>query len=205
MPSVSIIMNCYNGEKYLAEALKSVLNQTLKDWELIFIDNCSSDQSKNILEKFSDTRIRYFNTKSPIKLGAARKFGIDQAKSDWIGFLDTDDLWESTKLEKQLEVLKSDKFAICYGGVREITSVGGVIRNYFPKNDEANLSSQLKQFDINMVTPLISRSFLQHHGLNFNEDIFASEEYNLFLRILAKGKAIVIPEILGVGAFMLTP
>ena len=121
MPSVSILMNCLNGEKYLKQAIKSVLDQTFQDWELLFVDNCSSDRSREIILDVDDQRIKYFNTQQKIKLGAARKFGVNQAKANWIGFLDTDDLWEPDKLHRQLHHLKDGKYAMCYGGVREIT------------------------------------------------------------------------------------
>ena len=197
MPSVSILMNCLNGEKYLKQAIKSVLDQTFQDWELLFVDNCSSDRSREIILDVDDQRIKYFNTQQKIKLGAARKFGVNQAKANWIGFLDTDDLWEPDKLHRQLHHLKDGKYAMCYGGVREITEHGEIIRDYYPEKEKANISSQLRQYDINLVTPLVSRKFLSLNNLNFNENIYASEEYNLFLRILAKGKAVVLPEILG--------
>ena len=190
-------MNCLNGEKYLNQAIQSVLDQSFRDWELLFIDNCSSDRSKEIVHNIGDHRIRYFTTQKKLTLGAARKFGVDRAEADWIGFLDTDDLWEPEKLDKQLYYLKTGKYAMCYGGVREITEQGQLIRDYFPEKETANISSQLRQYDINLVTPLISRNFINSHSLNFNEKIYASEEYNLFLRILTKGKAIVLPDILG--------
>ena len=69
---VSIIMNCYNGENYLDESLNSAINQTYKNWELIFYDNCSTDKSVTILEKYKDKRIKYFKSKK-INLGLARK------------------------------------------------------------------------------------------------------------------------------------
>ena len=67
-PLVSIIMNCHNGEKFLTESLKSVKNQTYKNWELIFYDNCSTDKSKNIIKNFSDKRVRYFKSQKILKL-----------------------------------------------------------------------------------------------------------------------------------------
>ena len=70
---VSIIMNCYNGENYLDESLNSVINQTYKNWELIFYDNCSTDKSVTILEKYKDKRIKYFKSKKKINLGLAKK------------------------------------------------------------------------------------------------------------------------------------
>ena len=96
-------MNCYNGENYLNESLDSVINQTYKNWELIFYDNCSTDKSVTILEKYKDKRIKYFKSKKKISLGLARKKALSKAKGDFIAFLDTDDIWKKDKLNKQLK------------------------------------------------------------------------------------------------------
>ena len=103
---VSIIMPAYNAEKYIEEAIYSVLAQTHKEWELIIIDDCSSDNTEQIVLKYvsKDTRIRYL--KNPVNLGVSksRNLGIKKSKNDWIAFLDSDDCWENDKLEKQLKL-----------------------------------------------------------------------------------------------------
>ena len=91
---VSVIMNCYNGENYLVESLNSVINQTYKNWELIFYDNCSNDKSAIILKKYNDRRIKYFKSKKKLNLGLARKKALSKAKGDFVAFLDTDDIWK---------------------------------------------------------------------------------------------------------------
>ena len=85
-PLVSIIMNCHNGEKFLTESLKSVKNQTYKNWELIFYDNCSTDKSKNIIKNFSDKRVRYFKSQKILKLYHARNKAIEKSKGKYICF-----------------------------------------------------------------------------------------------------------------------
>ena len=103
---VSIIMNCYNGENFLNESLSSVKNQNYKNWELIFFDNCSTDKSKDILNKFNDKRIKYFRSKKKINLGLARKMALSKAKGYYIAFLDVDDVWKKNKLNIQIKYLK---------------------------------------------------------------------------------------------------
>ncbi len=193
----SIIMNCYNGEKYLDEAIESILGQTYKNWELIFVDNCSTDGSAKIFKNYSDDRFKYIKTETNMCLGAARDFGMQHAGGDWIAFLDTDDIWYTNKLEVQSIHISNHTCVLCYAGINEIDHSGKVIRKYIPKNENANLSKQLVHFDINMVTPIISRSFLNKFKISFNPQIEASEEYNLFLRILAKGNGSVIEKVLG--------
>ena len=84
---VSVIMNCRNGEKYLNESLATVLNQTFLNWELIFVDNMSDDQSKKIFFQHQDKRLKYFNTNSNLNLGAARQFALDKCEGEFVAFL----------------------------------------------------------------------------------------------------------------------
>ena len=102
-------MNCRNGEKYLNESLASVLNQTFLNWELIFVDNMSDDQSKKIFFQHQDERLKYFYTNSNLNLGAARQFALDKCQGEFIAFLDTDDLWERQKLENQIKYFTDPK------------------------------------------------------------------------------------------------
>ena len=105
-PLVTVIMNCHNGQEFLDESLKSLLEQSYNNWELIFWDNCSTDNSKKILQSFSDDRIKYFKSDKFTSLYEARNNAVEKASGKYVGFLDTDDLWESSKIEKQLNYLK---------------------------------------------------------------------------------------------------
>ena len=107
-------MNCRNGERYLTQSIKSIINQTFKNWELIFFDNQSSDNSKKILKSFKDKRIKYLKSKKILNLYNARNQAINHAKGKYITFLDTDDLWTKDKLNKQFEFLKKIKILIFY-------------------------------------------------------------------------------------------
>ena len=103
---VSIITNCYNGEKYLSESIQSVLDQSYSNWELILWDNQSTDSSAKIIQSFDDERIHYFYAEEHTGLGEARSSALVQAKGKWIGFLDVDDLWFPEKLTRQMEVIQ---------------------------------------------------------------------------------------------------
>ena len=98
-PLVSVIMNCYNGEMYLREALDSVLSQTYTNWELIFWDNQSSDKSETIFLSYDDSRLIYFYAPQHTNLGKARTLAIEKTRGQWIAFLDVDDLWFPEKLD----------------------------------------------------------------------------------------------------------
>ena len=108
-PLISVIINCYNGEKYLARAINSVLNQSYKNLEIIFWDNLSKDNSKKILKSFKDKRIKYHKTKKFTKLYEARNLALKKTKGEFVAFLDVDDFWSSLKLEKQIKIFYSNK------------------------------------------------------------------------------------------------
>ena len=98
---ISIVMNCYNGESFLKQALESIFNQTYQNWELIFWDNKSQDNSKKILDNYSDNRIKYFISDNHTSQYEARKRAVKNCSGELIAFLDVDDWWDVSKLEKQ--------------------------------------------------------------------------------------------------------
>ena len=113
-PIVSIIMNCHNGQKFLSDAIQSVINQSFENWELVFYDNFSKDKSYTILKKFKDKRIKYYKSKKFLNLYAARNQAIIKARGKYIAFLDTDDLWEKNKLKIQLNLIEKSPFSMIY-------------------------------------------------------------------------------------------
>jgi glycosyltransferase involved in cell wall biosynthesis len=198
MPKVSIIMNCYNGEKYLREAMDSVFAQTYQDWEIVFWDNNSSDASPQIAKSYGDPRVKYFRSASLTNLGEARRNAVNEASGEWVGFIDCDDIWYPEKLTVQLNALEGTDYVFAYAGIIEMTAAGEAIRTVVPKYASGDiLEHLLNQFDVNMVTPMIRRSFLVDHQINFEPEITASEEYNLFVRLAARGTVLVQKNILG--------
>ena len=108
-PLVSIIMNCHNGEKYLSKSISSIFSQSYKNWELIFFDNNSNDNSKKIIKSYKDKRIKYFFSKKKINLYHARNLALKKTKGKYVSFLDVDDLWDKKKLKLQIDYLKKNK------------------------------------------------------------------------------------------------
>jgi len=186
--NVDIIVNCFNGEKYLSEALDSILSQDYPLWRIIFIDNCSSDSSKKIAQNFEGNLI-YHRTEKKISLGAARKLAVSLTKSDYIAFLDCDDRWLPNKLKEQVEIMQKKELALTFSGINYIDQNGKYIGKYTPISQEGDLfREKLVNFDINILTSLIRREFLMKNDLNFSSEMEASEEYNLFMQIAAIGK-----------------
>ncbi len=120
-PLVSIIMNCYNGERYLRKAIDSIYSQTYKNWELIFWDNNSTDNSAAIARSYSEEKLRYFRSEETVVLGKARAYATKKAKGKYIAFLDVDDAWTRDKLEKQLQIFsEKNDIGLVYGRTKVI-------------------------------------------------------------------------------------
>lgn len=121
-PLVSVIINCYNGEKYLRETIDSVINQTYKNWEIVFWDNQSTDSSREIVESYKSNKIHYYYAPTHTTLGEARNLAINKANGDYINYLDSDDLWTPDKLEKQVALLDPDVCDVVYTGFKTLYS-----------------------------------------------------------------------------------
>lgn len=197
MSLVSIIMNCHNGEKHLRNAIDSVYSQSIKDWEIIFYNNLSTDKSKKISLSY-DRKIKYFESKKFINLGEARKKAIDNASGKWIAFLDVDDYWYSNKLELQLNHLENSNYMLCYSAIDYITESGKYLKTKYPTNGSGDiLSNLLVNFDINLVTAIFRNDLAQKYKLEFNKNMQVSEEYNFFMKLAYYGKILSINESLG--------
>ena len=114
-PLVSIIVNCFNGEFFLRDSLESILNQTYKNWEVIFWDNQSNDNSSKIFKSYKDKRFKYFLSNNHTLLYEARNKAIEKTNGELIGFLDVDDIWLSNKLELQVPLLSKPNISLVYG------------------------------------------------------------------------------------------
>ena len=184
---VSVIINCYNGGRYLREAIDSVFAQTYTNWEIIFWDNCSTDDSAEIAKSYGD-KVKYHYSYTNTSLGEARNLAIQSSLGEFISFIDCDDIWLPNKLSVQLTIMqKNPDFILCYAGLEEIKDNGEHFRMVLPLYDSGKIFKQLlKQYDVNILTTLIRRQELVNSGLNFDPYIKASEEYCLFMQLAAK-------------------
>ena len=133
---ISIIINCFNGEKFLEEAICSVINQTYSNWELIFWDNQSCDQSAQIVKRFRHPKIKYFLSPNFTPLGEARYLALSKSQGQWIAFLDCDDYWDRDKLKLQVNTIKAHK-----GNVGFIYSNAQYFSNIVKNNRSIRLST----------------------------------------------------------------
>ena len=193
---VSIIMNCRNGGKYLRDSISSVKNQSYKNWELIFIDNFSTDNSKNIFQELKDSRMKYIHTPKPLNLGTARQEGLKNCKGEFIAFLDTDDLWMSNKIENQIKLFSD-------------LDVGMVISNtiFFSTTKEKVLyrkkpatgyvfNNLLKNYYISLETLICRKSYMDDILFEFDSEFSMISDLDLALRLSLVSKLEYSNEIL---------
>lgn len=184
-PIVSIIMNCLNCSKYLKEALDSVFAQTYKDWEIIFWDDASTDNSAEIAKGYGE-KVKYFRSEKTIPLGEARNLAVEKAEGKLIAFLDCDDIWMPEKLESQVPLFENDpEVGIVFSDAIFFTNNGEGFQNHGSKKPpEGRVFRQLfKNYFMCLPTVVIRKESLV--GLNewFDNRFRQIEEADLFLRI----------------------
>ncbi len=191
MAKISILMNGYNCERFVEDAILSIYAQTDSDWEIIFVDNCSSDRTSDIVNKF-DSRLKYYKTKINIPLGAARNIGLKYCTGDFVAFLDTDDLWMPKKLEIQRKMFDlNNSLKMTYTGAIFIDEKGSEIGKFTPKACTGNVfPQQLKRYEINMQSVMIRNDI----DILFDTTKKYAEDFDLFVRISSKYNVGVIKE-----------
>lgn len=117
---VSIIMPSYNTSDFIGESIDSVMKQTYKNWELIIVDDCSTDNTDEVVARYSDSRIKYLKNDKNSGAAVSRNKALKVAKGEWVAFLDSDDLWEPTKLEKQLKFMLDNGYKFSCTGRDDI-------------------------------------------------------------------------------------
>lgn len=190
-PLVSVLMNCFNGEKYLREAINSVIAQTYTNWEIIFWDNQSTDQSAEIFKSYADSRLKYFHAPTHTLLYEARNFAIEKASGEFIGFLDVDDWWESDKLEKQIQLFEDTQVGLVYGNfwlVNERKNKKKQIQHkrILPKGDVLN--QLLENYVVGLVTIVIRRAAIETHKKIFDSRYQIVGDVDIVIRIAAEWK-----------------
>ena len=127
---VSIIMPSWNTGRFISESIQSVLNQTYTNWELIIVDDCSTDNTDGIIASFHDDRIRYFKNEHNSGAALTRNKAIRKARGEWIAFLDSDDLWKPEKLERQLKFMNENDYLFSYHEYEKIDEESNPLNVY---------------------------------------------------------------------------
>ena len=193
----SVIVNCKNSQEYLKDCLDSILNQSYEHFELIIIDNNSIDSTFKIINTFNDERIKYFNTKKDLSLGAARNIGIKFSTGSYIGFLDSDDLWHKNKLKKTRKTIELYDSSIIYSNVIYFNEKQSQKLYSIDKPFNSNIfDQQCENYDLCFSSCIINRLYLKKLDYFFDEKLEVALDYDLFLRLLMQQNASYIPEVL---------
>ena len=202
----SVIIPTYNREQELSKCIESVLNQTYKNFELIVVDNGSTDNTKEVVQKYvdNDNRVKYFWQENSGSPAGSRNTGIKHSSNEWISFLDSDDYWYSNKIEELTRTIKSNSnvIAVSHFEDKEVDGIKVAAlehgHNLFEVDDiYSTLLFRGNSLSTSAMT--VKREKLVEVGL-FDErkDYFAVEDYDMWMKLSLKGKFAYIKEPLGV-------
>ena len=147
---VSIIVPVYNSEKFINDTIQTVKEQMYKNWELLLVNDCSTDNSENIIKKYvkKDNRIKLINLEKNSGAAIARNTGIESAKGKYIAFLDADDLWKNEKLEKQIKFMEENNYDFTFTGYEFADESGNKLDKIVNVPRQLNYKQALKNTTI---------------------------------------------------------
>lgn len=192
---ISVIIPVYNAEKTILETIQSVQNQTFSDFELIIIDDGSTDQSLALVQSINDERVKVYSHQNG-GVSRARNLGIAKAQGEFIAFLDNDDLWSANKLELQLQALQNNPEAgVAYSWNCYIDESGSSNFAARPFHFQGNVYGDLllSNFLLNGSNPLVRREAIEAVG-GFNPDLSAVADWDFYLRLAAQWNFVVVPQ-----------
>jgi len=191
-PLISVIINCFNGEKFINKCVHSVLNQTYSNFEIIFFDNNSSDKSLKLIKSIKSRKIRVFKSKKKIKLYHARNKALKLSKGKFISILDIDDTWDKNKLKKQMNKICRENSEIIYSNYWIINQSKKIFSK--KKLPNKNMTFEiLDNYPICISTVLFKKKiFLELKGFDKNFEIIG--DYDFFYKVSKKYKFSVLQE-----------
>lgn len=195
MPLVTVILPVYNTEKYIAEAVQSILNQTFKDFELLVINDASTDNTLAILENFTDARLKIITNPVNFKVVKSLNRGIEQAKGEFIARMDADDISLPQRLEKQIELLQSEQHLdVCGSWVQKFGDENEI---HAPATTHDEIKGALLFHNIIIhPTVMFRKKSFEVHGFKYDEGFINAEDYGLWEQAIDRLKFALIPEVL---------
>ena len=186
MPLVSIITPSYNSERYIAHTINSILFQSFQDWELLIIDDCSTDRTTEIVNEYctDDPRINLISLSENSGAAVARNKGIEAATGRFIAFLDSDDAWLPHKLEQQLKFMQANNYSFTFTAYQKVNNNGEVIGE-LGVSKKLKYSDLLKKCEIGCLTAMYDTKVL---GKIYMPLIRKRQDLGLWLKILKKTK-----------------
>lgn len=183
---VSIITPAYNAAEYIAETIESVLAQTYPNWEMLIVNDCSKDNTAEIVQSYAakDKRIKLINLTQNSGAAVARNTAIQNAKGRYITFLDSDDLWEKEKLQKQIQFMQQNGYVFTYTSYEHFKETKENIQNQVQIPKSLNYNQALKGNQIGCLTVMLDKK--QIPNIHFTTQ--KHEDYILWLNILKQGQ-----------------
>ena len=188
---VSVIMPSWNTSKYIAESIMSVINQTYTKWELIIVDDCSNDDTDNVVAQFNDERIRYLKNEKNSGAALTRNYAIREANGEWIAFLDSDDLWYPEKLEKQLEFMNTHGYVFSYHNFEKIDEESNKLNVLV---SGPSVVTKRKMYNYGYPGCLTFMYSAKVFGLIQIKDIKKNNDYAILLKLCKKADCYLLDE-----------
>lgn len=189
---VSIIMPSYNTSAYIADSIKSIQAQTYTHWELIIVDDCSTDNSIEVIQFFEDSRIILLKNEKNSGAALSRNYALREAKGKWVAFLDSDDTWASEKLEKQIKFMEENNYAFTFTDYR-ICLNGEWMPYVITGPDVVNKRKMYDYCYFSTITVMYDREKI---GLIQIADLRKNNDYAMWLQAIEKSNAYRLPECL---------
>ena len=193
---VSVIMPSYKCGKYITESINSVQNQTYQNWELIVVDDCSGDGTIGVVQDIQkeDHRIHVFSNARNNGAAVSRNVALREAKGQWIAFLDSDDLWEPTKLEKQIKFMEENDYAFSYHEYVEIDERDNELGVHVSGKEHVG---KFDMFSCCWPGCLSVMYDAEKIGLIQINDIKKNNDTAMWLKVIRKADCYLLPEVLG--------
>lgn len=194
---ISILMNCFNGERHLESSLRSVLKQDYSNWELIFWDNRSTDSSRQIFKKFKDSRLKYFEAPSFTDLGGGREAAWDKLTGDFIAILDTDDCWRRDKLSAQIEFMQNNPdIGVCFSNTIFFSKFHKEALFKSPPPLAGGVQALILKYYVPLVSVMFRTETLKAHKLSFDGRFSHICDFDLVVRAANKSNIGYLPDTL---------
>ncbi len=184
-PLVSVIMPSYNAGKFIGEAIDSILQQTYENWELIIIEDCSSDNSLEIIQRYKDSRIKVFYNRKNRGISETTNKGIQESKGKYIALLDDDDIAEKERLSLQVEYLEQYPEIDILGGRTKVINEQSEIINFLgkPRNNPKYIKAVLlfSCMDFMNSTAMIRRDFIENNNLYYRNGCYGMQDFRFYI------------------------
>ncbi len=192
---VSVVTPVHNAAAYITNCLQSVQAQTYSNWEHLLVDDCSQDQSADIIKSYAekDNRVRYIRLSTNMGAGVARNTAIEAATGDFIAFLDSDDTWYPEKIEKQLAFMIFNNYPFTFTSYDTMNESGEKLQKVFKAKEKVTYKSALYKNPIGCLTAMYD---IRYYGKEYMPEIRKRQDFALWLKLLKKSDGYGLQEVM---------